>query len=264
MMHASNNGRCRPTVFVMLLALSTSAVSAPVRVGDFAAGGDALPAPWKVVQLDERVPATRYRTLQWDGRAAIEARANASMALLARPLTVDLQATPVLCWLWRVDDVLKQADLNRKAGDDYAARVYVTFTLPPESLSAGLRFKLALGRSLYGELVPDAAVNYVWDNRHPVGTRAFNAYTDRAAMVVQRSGKAQVGRWVSERVNVLADATQAFGKLPFKASLLAVASDTDNTGEQARAGFAELHFVGAEELCQFTEAHASRMSVLQG
>lgn len=264
MMHASNNGRCRPTVFVMLLALSTSAVSAPVRVGDFAAGGDALPAPWKVVQLDERVPATRYRPLQWDGRAAIEARANASMALLARPLTVDLQATPVLCWLWRVDDVLKQADLNRKAGDDYAARVYVTFTLPPESLSAGLRFKLALGRSLYGELVPDAAVNYVWDNRHPVGTRAFNAYTDRAAMVVQRSGKAQVGRWVSERVNVLADATQAFGKLPFKASLLAVASDTDNTGEQARAGFAELHFVGAEELCQFTEAHASRMSALQG
>ena len=247
-------GRCRPTVFALLLGLAASAVAAPVRVGDFAAGGDLLPAPWKVVQLNERVPATRYRTLQWDGRAAVEARANASMALLARPLTVDLQTTPVLCWLWRVDDVLQQADLSRKAGDDYAARVYVTFTLPPESLSAGLRFKLALGRSLYGELVPDAAVNYVWDNRHPVGTRAFNAYTDRAAMVVQRSGKAQVGRWVSERVNVLADATQAFGKLPFKASLLAVASDTDNTGEQARAGFAELHFVGAEEPCQFSGA----------
>ncbi|MBW7833003.1 MAG: DUF3047 domain-containing protein [Simplicispira suum] len=246
------NRRCRRGVLVLLLGVATSAVSASVRVGDFAAGSDALPAPWKVVQLDERVPATRYRPLQWDGRAAIEARADASMALLARPLTVDLQTTPVLCWLWRVDDVLKQADLSRKAGDDYAARVYVTFTLPPESMSAGLRFKLALGRSLYGELVPDAAVNYVWDNRHPIGTRAFNAYTDRAAMVVQRSGKAQAGRWVSERVNVLADATQAFGKLPFRASLLAVASDTDNTGEQARAGFAELHFVAAEEPCQFS------------
>ncbi len=254
MMHVSSNSRYRPSVFVLLLALTASAVAAPMHIGDFSAGGDALPSPWKVVQLNVRVPATRYRTLQWDGRAAIEARANASMALLARPLTVDLQTTPVLCWLWRVDDVLQQADLSRKAGDDYAARVYVTFTLPPESLSAGLRFKLALGRSLYGELVPDAAVNYVWDNRHPVGTRAFNAYTDRAAMVVQRSGKAQVGRWVSERVNVLADATQAFGKLPFKASLLAVASDTDNTGEQARAGFAELHFVGAEEPCQFSGA----------
>ena len=256
MMHVSNISRYRPSVFVMLFALTASVAAAPVRVGDFSGGGNALPPPWKVVQLDERVPATRYRTLLWDGRAAVEARATASMALLARPLTVDLQTTPVLCWLWRVDNVLQQADLSRKVGDDYAARVYVTFTLPPESMSAGLRFKLALGRSLYGELVPDAAVNYVWDNRHTVGTRAFNAYTDRAAMVVQRSGKAQVGRWVSERVNVLADATQAFGKLPFKASLLAVASDTDNTGEQALAGFAELHFVGAEEPCQFAEAHA--------
>ncbi|MEI2625082.1 MAG: DUF3047 domain-containing protein [Giesbergeria sp.] len=249
-----NNGQYRPSMFVLLLALTASAAAAAVRVGDFAAAGDTLPAPWKVVQLDKRVPATRYRPLQWEGRAAIEASAHASMALLARPLTVDLQTTPVLCWLWRVDDVLRQADLSRKAGDDYAARVYVAFTLPPESLGVGLRMKLALGRSLYGDLVPDAAVNYVWDNRHPVGTRAFNAYTDRAAMVVQRSGKEQVGRWVSERANVLADAVQAFGELPFKASLLAVASDTDNTGEQARAGFAELHFVAADEPCQFTGA----------
>ncbi|WP_341907558.1 DUF3047 domain-containing protein [Polaromonas sp. YR568] len=244
----------RSLALLMLCAMSgltTLAIATPVRVGDFAASGEAVPAPWKVVQIDDRVPATRYRTFQWDGRAAVEATANASMALLARPLTVDLQATPVLCWLWRVDGVVQQADLTRKAGDDYAARVYVTFTVPPESLDLGLRMKLALGRSLYGALAPDAAVNYVWDNRQPVGTRAFNAYTDRAAMVVRRSGKEQVGRWVSERANVLADATQAFGALPFKASLLAVASDTDNTKEQARAGFAELHFVGADEPCQF-------------
>ncbi|WP_211250412.1 DUF3047 domain-containing protein [Simplicispira psychrophila] len=190
-------------------------MAAPVHVGSFASDGDAPPTPWQVVQLDQRVPATQYRALPWDGRAAVEARADASMALLARPLAIDLQATPVLCWLWRVDGVLQKADLRHKSGDDYAARVYVTFALPAESLSLGLRMKLALGRSLYGALVPDAAVNYVWDNRHPVGTRAFNAYTDRAAMIVQRSGQAQVGRWVSERVNVLADATRAFGPLPF-------------------------------------------------
>lgn len=237
-----------------LLTLVTSAVAAPVPVGDFATEGAAPPAPWQVVQIDTRVPTTRYRALRWDGRAAVEANANASMALLARPLSIDLQTTPILCWQWRVDAVLQQADLGRKSGDDYAARVYVAFTLPPESMGLGLRMQLALGRSLYGALVPDAAVNYVWDNIHPVGTRAFNAYTDRTAMVVQRSGAAQTGRWVSERVNVLADAMRAFGSLPFKASLLAVASDTDNTGEQARAGFAELHFVGADEACQFAEA----------
>jgi hypothetical protein len=36
---------------------------------------------------------------------------------------------------------------------------------------------------------------------------------------------------------------------------LAVASDTDNTGETARAGFADLHFVGAEEPCEFKPPH---------
>lgn len=237
-----------------LIALASSVIAAPVHVGDFATDGDVVPPPWQVVQIDSRVPATLYRTLRWDGRAAVEASANASMALLARPLSIDLQATPVLCWWWRVDAVLQQAELGRKSGDDYAARVYVAFALPAESMGLGLRMKLALGRSLYGALVPDAAVNYVWDNKHPVGTRSFNTYTDRAAMVVQRSGAAQAGHWVSERVNVLADATRAFGSLPFKASLLAVASDTDNTGERARAGFAELHFVGVDEPCQFTQA----------
>lgn len=240
------------SVFLPLLALVTGAAAAPVHMGNFASDSEALPDPWQLVQFDQRVPATRYRALSWDGRAAVEAAANASMALLARPLTIDLQATPVLCWMWRVEGMLQKADLRQKTGDDYAARVYVTFSLPPQALDLGLRMKLALGRSLYGASVPDAAVNYVWDNKHPVGTRAFNAYTDRAAMVVQRSGKEQVGRWVSERANVLADATKAFGPLPFKASQLAVASDTDNTGEQVRSGFAELHFVGADEPCQFS------------
>ena len=33
-------------------------------------------------------------------RLKIEAQAEASMALMARPLTVQLQHTPVLCWRW--------------------------------------------------------------------------------------------------------------------------------------------------------------------
>lgn len=255
MTYLFNPVRRGPGILTGLLVLATGAVAAPVHVGRFASDTDTPPAPWQLVQLDQRVPATRYRALRWDGRAAIEASAHASMALLARPLTVDLQATPVLCWLWRVDGVLRKADLRQKSGDDYAARVYVTFSVPPASLSLGLRMKLALGRSVYGEAVPDAAVNYVWDNQYPVGTRAFNAYTDRAAMVVQRSGNEKAGRWLGERVNVLADATQAFGALPFQARQLAIASDTDNTGEQARAGFAELHFVGADEPCPFSGAN---------
>jgi crotonobetainyl-CoA:carnitine CoA-transferase CaiB-like acyl-CoA transferase len=66
--------------------------------------------------------------------------------------------------------------------------------------------------------------------------------------VVQRSGDGQAGRWVVERVDVLADAIRAFGSERPTARLLAVASDTDNTGERARAGFADLHFVAREAI----------------
>ena len=113
----------------------------------------------------------------------------------------------------------------------------------PEALGFGTRTKLALARSIYGNQVPDAALNYVWDNRHPIGTLRDNAYTDRARMVVLRSGAEDAGRWVLERRNVAEDFRRAFGDLPAKLSGLALASDTDNTASVARAGFAQFRFV---------------------
>lgn len=139
----------------------------------------------------------------------MEAQANASMALLVRPIRVDLARTPVLCWRWRVDAPIKTADLLRKSGDDYAARVYVAFQLPPEALGWTTRSQLALARSLFGGEVPDAAINYVWDNRHPAGYTAPNAYTATTRMVVVESGAARARRWVTARRNVLADAALA-------------------------------------------------------
>ncbi|HXG29112.1 MAG TPA: hypothetical protein VNJ47_09745 [Nevskiales bacterium] len=70
----------------------SAATSAPVHwVGRFAGvTTDVPPAPWRVVRLSDRVPPTRYRVREWDGVAAVEAEAMASMALLARPLEVDL------------------------------------------------------------------------------------------------------------------------------------------------------------------------------
>lgn len=240
-------------------ALATPA--APIWVGRFApvaaTGSSAAPLPWRVVQLDAKVAPTQYQIRTWDGVTAIEANARASMALLARPLQLDLSATPVLCWRWRVERVLQLADLSTKNGDDYAARVYVAFRIDPSAMSFGTRASLGIARAAFGPMVPDGALNYVWDNHHPVGTRAPNAYTARTVMVVQRSGATQLGQWVSERVNVLADAVQAFGTDKLQANLLAVAADTDNTREQAHSGFADLHFVGASQACRFETTAAT-------
>lgn len=230
-----------------------AAAASEADIGRFNLADGALPpAPWRIVRLTEKVPATQFRLLRWEGVEAVEAKAEASMAMLARPVSVNLAQTPVLCWRWRVDDVLKSANIRSKAGDDYAARIYVAFSLPSESMSWGLRTKLALARSIWGDAVPDAAISYVWDNAAPIGTRLANAYTDRTQMMVLRSGKAEIGRWVSERRDVLADAQKAFDVKNMTIASLAVSADTDNTQESARAGFAELHFVARDAPCSFS------------
>jgi hypothetical protein len=67
-------------------------------------------------------------------------------------------------------------------------------------------------------------------------------------MVVQRTGGADAGRWVWERRDVRADALRLFGPSATPVQI-AVTADTDNTGESARAGFADLHFVAATAPC---------------
>lgn len=243
------------SVFAALVALLSGpdvmAEQIAADVGRFSSASPVPTPPWEVIRLDDDVRPTVYRAIQWDGVEAIEAHADASMALLARPLEVDLHKTPVLCWRWRVERVVGSADMTTKRGDDYAARVYVAFRVPASSMSVGTRAKLAIARTIYGGHVPDAAINYVWDNSHPPGTRRRSAYTDRTEMIVLRSGGGEIGAWVTERRDVLEDVIEAFGTERARADLLAVAADTDNTGERVRSGFADLHFVGRSSACEF-------------
>lgn len=223
------------------------------RLDSFSGESREVPAPWQVVLLDKKVAPTLYRVARWDGVLAIEATSENSMALLARPVEVDLERTPVLCWRWRVDAPLVKADMATKAGDDYAARVYVTFALPPDEIGFVLRGKLALARAIWGDTVPDAALNYVWDNRYPVGTRKPNTYTDRTRMIVAESGAGNADRWVVARHDVRQDVIAEFGSAKARLIQLSVASDTDNTGENAHAGFAGFHFVAADAACSFEQ-----------
>lgn len=227
-----------------------AALIAAVVVGQFSTEGP-VPVPWQIAPVSKKVPATRYRVVRIDGVTAVEGHAQASMALLARPVTVDLAATPILCWRWRITVPVAGADLRRKAGDDYAARVYVGFDIPDGQLGLGTRMKLSLARKLFMGPIPDAALNYVWDNVHPVGTTAPNAYTDRAQMVVAQSGAANAGRWVEQRADLARDYARAFPGTTGSPTSVAVAVDTDQTGGTATSWFADLHLTARDQPCRF-------------
>jgi len=133
--------------------------------------------------------------------------------------------------------------MARKEGDDYAARVYVTFDLPLEALPLAARTRLRLGRLIFGSELPAAALCYVWDNRHAPGTTAWNAYSSEVRMVVLRSGEALAGRWVEEARDLESDFRAAFGPAAGptpRITGVAVSADTDQTGETVTAWFADL------------------------
>jgi len=221
-------------------------MSAPLK-----ACADGLDVRWSTRAIDKKVPLTHYRLVRSGGIAAIEARADHSQALFVRDVDLSLTQTPVLCWRWRIAGVIDKGDIRTKEGDDQAARILVGLTLPRDVLSIGTRMKLAIGRARFGKLLPDGALNYVWDNKAAVGTILPNAYTDRARMIVMQSGNPRAGTWVAERRDVLSDMQKQFGTTAGRMTLIALATDTDNTGGVAQASYADLHMVPRGAPCQF-------------
>lgn len=229
-----------------LLTTATLATVAPddARIAGFsmmAVGGPII--GWSPLRPAPKARDTRYALVDDGGTVVLEADAQASMSGLTHPVRVDLARQPQLRWRWKVAAPLATADLRTKAGDDYAARVYVLFDYPRRRLPLPTRVKLKLAEAFYGQAIPTAALNYVWDNRAPVGTVRPNAYTGRARMIVLESGSEKAGQWATETRDLAADFRLAFGEAPPPVIAIALATDTDNTGETARAWYGDFEFV---------------------
>jgi hypothetical protein len=225
----------------LLLALSTTAAatgtSVALRFSDSAAG-TRLPAGWKPYAMSHQKRAAPV-VLVRDGAATV-AHIDADDSAGGIAHNVALPAATELSWRWKVDHSVVKADLTSKGGDDFAARVYVFFDVPAGDLSFGERIKLSLARHVMGENLPTAALCYVWDNRHPIGTIAPNPYYGAVKTVVLQSGDGHAGQWQVEHRNLAADFREAFGHAAPKVTGVAIASDTDNTSGHANAWFGDL------------------------
>ena len=68
---------------------------------------------------------------------------------------------------------------GKKEGDDYPARIYVTFQYDSQKVSLFGKAKYEAAKLIYGQYPPLGAINYIWESRAPVGTTVPNPYTDR-------------------------------------------------------------------------------------
>jgi hypothetical protein len=172
----------------------------------------------------------------------VKAVAEASASALVREIKINPKEYPIVEWRWKVRNILKKGDVHIKEGDDYPARIYITFEYDPSKLGFFEKAAYKMGRLLYGEDLPLAAINYIWESKASIGTMIPNPYTDRVLMFVVESGAEKLNQWVSEKRNVYEDYKKAFGQEPPMISGVAIMTDTDNTGESATAYYGDILF----------------------
>ena len=231
-----------------LASLAGAQERVPAGAFSQAAEGAALPPGWSELVFRNVSAHTRYDLVRDGDTTVLRARSEAAASGLIRRFPepgLDLRRTPILRWRWKIAGLIARADISSRAGDDYPARVYVTFRYDPERAGVAMRMQYGLARSLHGEYPPHAALNYVWDGKAPVGTMVPNAFSERAMMVVVESGARRVGQWVEVERNVYEDYRRAFGEEPPPVSGIAVMTDTDQTGESAEARYGDIELRAA-------------------
>ena len=235
---------------VLLLAyVNAIAADGVLELGPFSTlkPGDPLPENWQP-QIFKKIPKhTSYELVKAGDTTVIMAVSNAAASGLTKALQLDLKDYPILEWRWKVTNVIIGSNPKTKAGDDYPARIYLTFEYDPSRVSAWQRSKYAMAKLLYGAYPPHAGINYIWENKLPVGTIVPNAFTDRLRMIVVDGGAEHLNQWRSYRRNVYEDYQQAFGEEPPKVSGIAIMTDTDNTGESATAYYGDIRLRAADQ-----------------
>jgi hypothetical protein len=243
----------RSTVVVLAIGLlfpgsaSTDDSATTLDVGRFSAGraGPVTTDGWKALSFKKIQKSTTYELVEDGGTVVVKATSEAAASGLTKEVRIDPSVFPIVQWRWKVENLLRRSDVTRKSGDDYPARLYITFEYDPDKVSLGRKLKYKAGRALFGD-IPIAALNYIWDTKTPVGTVIDNAYTDFAKMIVVESGAAKVGAWVEESRNIYQDYRQAFGEDPPAINGIAIMTDTDNTKERAVAYYGDIRFVRAK------------------
>ena len=134
-----------------------------------------------------------------------------------------LKEFPTLQWQWRAVLFPSNTNEREKSGDDSVLGLYVVFGHWPFIKS----------------------LKYIWSDTLPIGASFNSPFSKSSKIIVVRSGRALMGKWVSERRDILADYEKLFGddKAPVTSGV-AILTDSDNTDSHAIGDYADIEFIG--------------------
>ena len=205
---------------VTVLLLSTSWAKTTPKIVEVARFSEQDLKQWKIKSFSGE---TQYHIEEKNGAHVLSASADMSASALYKRIKIDLTQTPYLNWSWQVESALKPLQEQSKAGDDYAARVYVIVKLG------------ALPWKTY-------ALNYVWSSNSETKESWPNAFVDNAVMIPKRSSIDPNKTWLTEKVNVRADFKKYLGFDIDEIDGVAVMTDADNSKSFAAANYGDIYF----------------------
>jgi hypothetical protein len=164
--------------------------------------------------------STEYHLVKEEGHSVVKAFSHDSASGLIRKINFQPSKYRYLRWSWKVAGTIKGGDEKSKAGDDYAARIYIVFP----------------GKHFWQV----RAINYIWANKLAKGEHVPSPFAADSRMVAVESGNGKAGQWLSEERDLFADYRTLFGTDPPEAEAIAIMTDTDNTGATAEAWYSDI------------------------
>lgn len=208
-----------------------------------ALGGIALAQPSSVVVENwEKVPVgTKGIPPGWQGQKwgdprydftvvedgegkALHLKSADDSSTISKEIKVDVKQYPILEWTWKVVTLPPHGHARKAEADDEAAQLYVTFPRFPSTVRSRI-------------------IGYIWDSTEPAGASFQSAKVSSVHYIVVRSGSADLGRWITERRNVLEDYKKIYGESPSEsAGAIALSINSQNTGSRAESFFGKILF----------------------
>jgi hypothetical protein len=198
---------------IVLIALAATAWAAEqVVIEDWskhALGVKGIPAGWQGQNWGS--PVYDMTVIENDGHRALHLKSRDDGGTVTRDIKgkINLRETPSLEWRWKVVALPRGGNSCKKATDDQAAQLYVTWPRFPEA-------------------VRSRVIGYVWDSTLPAGTICKSEKHGIVTYLVVRSGTADLGKWITERRHVVEDYRKIFGEEPDNPGAISVAIDSND------------------------------------
>lgn len=170
-------------------------------------------------------PTYDFAVVENAGHKALHLKSRDESSTISKEIKglVNLKETPILEWRWKAVALPQGGGSCRKATDDQAAQVYVTWPRFPEQLRSRI-------------------IGYVWDSTVPAGTICKSQKTGTVTYVVVRSGPADLGQWLTEQRNVRDDFKTIYGEDPDNPAALSLSIDSNDTHSTAAASVGPIVF----------------------